>query len=242
MRDVLAIAGAVIRDAVRRKLLWVVVLFVALMAVVAPSLPSYGVGVVVAVYREVSIALTFAAAFVVCLALATTRLPQEIERRTVFNVLVRDVSRWRYLAGTWLGVFAVSGVAVLSFTVVTIAIGSVHYHAPMFRLLEAALGVWLEMGVIAAFAVFMTSRYGTVTAAVGTLAFVFIGHFSATIIPADAAWAGWVPSLTVFDVINPVAHGSGYTALYGLGMVGAAIAWVGALLEGAALLFEGRDL
>ena len=46
-------------DAIRRKLIWSVVVFAALLAFMAPSLPSYGQGVISAVYREVTIALMF---------------------------------------------------------------------------------------------------------------------------------------------------------------------------------------
>ena len=240
----LAIASSVIADAVRRKVVWVVLLFAVVLSLAIPSLPSYGVGVVDAVFREVAIALMYAAAFVVAVALSATRLPGEVDRRTVFNVLSRDVRRWHYVAGSWLGMFAVVGLSLAAFTVVALVVGQINYGSPMFVLFESTLAVWLEMGVLMAFAVLMSTRFGVVTSVVGTLAFVFVGHSVGTLLPraAEGAAPWYVPTLDVFNVINPVAHGSGYGVGYAGSMLLAFAAWTGLLLIAGSALFEGRDL
>jgi len=239
MRKMLTIATAVIADAGRRKVVWVVVLFAGLLALVVPSLPSYGQGVVGAVYREVTIALMFAASFVVALSLSANRIPGEVERRTVFNVLSRDVRRWEYVAGTWLGIFCVVGLSVLAFTVVALVAGQFVYQQFMWQLLEASVAVWFEMGVLIAVTVLMSTRFGVVTTLVGALAFTFVGHAVGSLI-VGAPW--WLPTLELFNVINPVAHGNGVTPVYLLAMSAAFVAWIGLLLLGASALFEGRDL
>lgn len=245
MARMLAIAAAVVADAVRRKVVWIVVVFAALLAFVAPSLPSYGAGVADAVFREVSIALMFAASLVVTIALAASRVPSETERRTVYSILSCDVRRWQYLSGTWLGIVGVIGATLLACSVVTVATGAVVYATVMWRLLTAAFAVWLEMGVIAAMAVALSSRFGVVTSSVGALAFVFIGHSVSTLFGADAHGGGapwYVPSLEVFDVVNPVAHGTGFSIVAALGMLGAFVAWSVLLLALGTLVFDRRDL
>ena len=244
MDKMLAIASSVVADAIRRKVVWVVLLFAAILSLAIPSLPSYGVGVVGAVFREVAIALMYAAAFVVALALAATRVPSEVDRRTVFNVLARDVRRWQYVVGSWLGMFAVVGLSLLAFTIVAVIVGRVAYGSIMVVLLEAMLAVWLEMGVLMAFTVMMSTRFGVVTSVVGALAFVFAGHSVGSLFATGPAGrAPWyVPSLDAFNVINPVAHGAGYSPAYAAAMLTAFAAWVALLLLAGAALFEGRDL
>ena len=136
-----AIAAAVVADAIRRKVVWVVLVFAVFLGLSIPALPSYGVGVAASVFREVAIALTYVAALVVALALSATRIPMEVERRTVFNVISRDVRRWQYVAGRWLGMFVVLGGVIALCSAATIAIG--YFTIPggevMWRLLEAAL-------------------------------------------------------------------------------------------------------
>ena len=244
MGKVYAIAKAVVVDAIRRKVLWIVVAFSAVLATAIPALPSYGVGVADAVFREVAIALMYAAALVMGLSLAVTRIPLEAERRTVFNVISRDVRRWQYVFSTWLGMFVVLGVMVLAFTFAAIMVGITVYGGAMWQLLEASLAVWFEIGVIMAFAVMLSCSFGAATSVIGALAFAFIGHAFVSLLnlPELAQVPWYIPNLEVFNVINPVAHGRGYGVIYGLGMTLAFIAWVALLLLGGAALYARRDL
>lgn len=243
MIKVLALSSAVLADAIRRKVVWIVVVFVALLALAIPLLPSYGVGVVDGVFKEVAIALMYAAALTVTLAMSATRIPSEIERRTVFNVLARDVRRWQYLAGTWAGIVLVTGVALVALTSVAVAAGLMVYGSLMLELFAAAFAVLLEMGVVAAFTLMMTTRVGPVTSLVGAIAFVFIGHSVLSVVAVQVEsvpW--WVPSLEVFNVIDPIAYGAGYGVVYALAMIAVFLAATALLGVLAAMLFEGRDL
>jgi ABC-type transport system involved in multi-copper enzyme maturation permease subunit len=241
-----AIAAAVVADAIRRKVVWVVLVFVVFLGLSIPALPSYGVGVAASVFREVAIALTYAAAIVVALSLSATRIPVEVERRTVFNVISRDVRRWQYVAGSWLGMFIVLGGVIALCSLSTIAIGyfTIAGNEVMWRLLEAAFAIWLEAGVVMAFAVLLSCYFGAITAVVGALAFTFIGHavISLLQLPEGTRAPWYVPSLDIFNVINPVALGTGYGPMYAGSMVLAFCAWVVLLLLGASVLFGMRDL
>lgn len=244
MDRVFVIAAAVVKDAIRRKVVWIVVIFAALLTFVAPSLPSYGVGVASSVYREISIALMFAASLVLVLALAATRVPSETERRTVFNILARDVRRWHYVTGTWVGLVAVVGVAIVCFTLIAVGAGWLVYREVMWRLFEAALAIWFETGVVAAFTVMMSSVFSPVTSVVGATAFLFIGHAAPGMLVSghdhSAPW--YLLLLETFNVINPVSHGSGYSLGYAAAMSGAFVAASGLLLLAASALFGKRDL
>jgi ABC-type transport system involved in multi-copper enzyme maturation permease subunit len=243
MRRLSAIAGAVFLDAIKRKIVYAVGFFAAILAFTAPSLPSYGAGVDVGVYREVALALTFAAAIILALALAANRIPSEVERRTVYNVVAKPVSRWEYVVGTWLGIAGVMGVVIAAFTVIDQLVGLARYGQPMWQLWEGALAIWFEVGVLTAFAAAVSAVAGAVVVTVATLTFAFIGHSRQPVLTAWPWFPGWLyPSLDSFNVINPVAHGSGYDAVYALIMVAVFVGWVVALLVLGSLGFARRDL
>jgi len=246
VNKMLAIAAAVVADAIRRKVVWVVLVFAVFLGLSIQALPSYGVGVAASVFREVAIALIYTASLVVALALSATRIPVEVERRTVFNVISRDVRRWQYVAGSWLGMFVVLGGVIALCAAATIATGyfTIPGHEVMWRLAEAAFAVWLEVGVIMAFAVMLSCSFGAITAVVGALAFTFVGHAVVSLnnLPEGARAPWYFPSLDIFNVISPVALGTGYGTLYALSMLAAFCAWVALLLLGASALFGSRDL
>lgn len=239
---IVAIASAVFLDAMRRKVVWVVLLFSAVLAVAIPALPSYGAGVAQAVYREVALALVYAALVAVTLALAANRVPGEIERRTIYNVLARGVPRWEYLVGTWAGIVVTVGIVGAMFAAVAIGVGFVTYGTVMFTLLQGVFAIWLEAGVLAAFCMAVASVSGAVVVSVASLAFLFVTHARAGLFAPDTL--GWklYPSLDTFNIITPVAHGSGVSAGYlGLAVVVFA-AWSGILLLIASAAFARRDL
>jgi hypothetical protein len=51
-----------------------------------------------------------------------------------------------------------------------------------------------------------------------------------------------VPSLNVFNVIEPIAYGQGFGLTWALSMVAVFAAWSALLLLVAAAMFKGRDL
>jgi Cu-processing system permease protein len=230
-------------DAVRRRVVYVVVFFGVVLAVAIPSLPSYGLGVVAGVYREVALALTFVASLVLVLALAANRVPSEIERRTVYNVLAKPVHRLEYLVGTWLGVMGVMGATIVGFTAIEQVVGAIRYQDPMWRLWQGAFAIWLEMGVIAAFAVAVSALSGAVVVTVASLTMLFVGHARDAVAGSGPSLLrALYPSLDTFNVINPVAHGSGIDAGYVAGMLLSFAGWVGVLLLVGVVLFGRRDL
>jgi ABC-type transport system involved in multi-copper enzyme maturation permease subunit len=238
-----SIAGAVFMDAVRRRVVYVVVFFGAILALAIPSLPSYGLGVVVGVYREVALSLTFVAALVLTLSISANRVPGEIERRTVYNVLAKPVARSDYVVGTWLGVTAVAAAAIGGFTAIEQVVGLVRYGDAMWQLWQGALGIWLEMGVLAALAIAVSTLSGPVVVVVSTLTVLFIGHSRDSVVGVDPSLArSLYPSLDAFNVIDPVAHGSGIGATILAGMLLAFAGWVGVLLLLGSLGLERRDL
>jgi ABC-type transport system involved in multi-copper enzyme maturation permease subunit len=243
IRRLLAIAGAVFLDAVKRRIVYLIVFFGAIMALAIPALPSYNVGVQSGVYREIALALTFAAALALTVGLSANRVPGEIERRTVYGVLSKAVARWEYVVGTWLGIFGVIGVCILGFAVVDIVVGQIVYTQFMPRLLEGAFAIWLEMGIVAAFAVAVSGMSGAVVVTVATLAFLFAAHSRDSLFPNGPQIALTLfPSLDAFNIINPVAYGSGIGPVYAGIMTVSFLGWVGVLLLLGSLGFARRDL
>ncbi|HEX9093743.1 MAG TPA: ABC transporter permease subunit [Coriobacteriia bacterium] len=243
-RRVLALAGAVFADAIRRRIVLAVVLFAALLTFAIPTLPTYGLGVVTGVYREVALALTFVGALVLTLALAANRIPGEIERRTIYNVAARPVGRWEYLVGTWLGIAGVMGAVIAGFTVIEQLLGLLQYGDPMWRLWQGAIAIWMEMGAIAALCVAVSAMAGPVVVVVSALSFMFVAHSKGAVLidSPSAVTKALYPSLDTFNIINPVAHGSGVGAQYMAIMLVSFVGWCGLFLLLGTLAFRRRDL
>lgn len=244
MRRILPIATAVMMDSLRRKVVYVVLVFSVLLVFAIPSLPDYGLGVEGAVFREVALALSYITGLVIALSLAANRIPSELEKRTVYNVLSKGVSRWEYMVGTWLGIVGVMAGAIAAFTIVQMTMGYITYGEMMWQLWQGALATWLEMGVISAFAVAVSAVTGPVVVVTATLAALFIGHSRSSLLGGEGALAlqPFFPSLDAFNVVNPVAHGSGVPPIYLASMLVVFAGLVGVSLTAGVVLLGRRDL
>jgi ABC-type transport system involved in multi-copper enzyme maturation permease subunit len=135
-------------------------------------------------------------------------------------------------------------VTVVALTATDLAVGWFNYHQIMWRLVEGGLAVWLESGVLAAFAIALSTLTGPVPVAVASLGFLFVGHLGGG--PAEQAGAltvsRFAPTLETFNIVNPVAHGTGVSVGYDVLMAVVAAAWVGLLLVLASVSFGLRDL
>jgi hypothetical protein len=135
-------------------------------------------------------------------------------------------------------------VCVLGFALVDIGVGQVVYREFMPRLLEGAFAIWLEMGIVAAFAVAVSGLSGAVVVTVASLTFLFAAHSRGSLFPngAPGIIAALFPSLDAFNIINPVAYGTGIGPVYLSIMTATFVGWVGLLLLLGSLGFAGRDL
>ncbi|MDO9556757.1 MAG: hypothetical protein Q7J82_04165 [Coriobacteriia bacterium] len=244
MNRMVLIARAVITDSIRRRVPYVIVLFAGALAAAIPSLPNYGMGVEPAVFREVSLALMYVAVIVLALALAANRLPAEFERRTVYAVLAKQVSRWEYLVGTWAGLTVVMTAVIAAFTVVIQVVAVLFYGDPMWVLWVGALSMLLEAGVVIAVAVAISTLMGPVVVVVATLTILFIGHSRSTLLGGlgAAELSYFYPSLDSFNIMLPVAHGNGVSALAVVSMLTVFVGFTGLALLLGVVMIGRKDL
>lgn len=103
MHQVYIIAQNTFREAIRSKLLYVLFAFVVLLIVVAALFGSVSIGDQLQVIKNFGLfSLSLAGTLYVTIA-GSTMLYKEIQRRTIFNVLARPVTRGQFLLGKFFG-------------------------------------------------------------------------------------------------------------------------------------------
>jgi len=114
----------------------------------------------------------------VVLMVGTSLVAKEIERRTIFSLLSRPISRSTYLIGKWAGltgaVWAITGVLGLSLCGVMAIRGSAAYGG---SILQATYMAALELAVITAVAVMFSALSTPVLSALYTLGVFMVGHW-----------------------------------------------------------------
>ncbi len=103
-RAVRLIAGTVLKESVRRREIYVLVLVACGLLAVIMRMDFFGLGGLTKFYREASLQVMGLTTAFAVIVLAARQLPREMENRTIYPLLARPVRRVEFLLGKLLGV------------------------------------------------------------------------------------------------------------------------------------------
>lgn len=189
--------------------------------------------------------------------MGSSLLRREMERRTLYTVLCREVTRTQFLLGKYLGllgVFAAGLGIVAALMVLYFALWGAAGGDRALPLVAAIYGNLLEIAVLTAASVLLGSFTTPALAAIGTVALYLTGHATETLleylrmpgnegleIPLKALYYAF-PNLTDFNFRVAASFGDPVPwGVLGLATLYAAV-WVAGLLGAGALLFRNREL
>jgi len=250
---IVLIAQNTFREAIRdRVLAGVTVAGLALMVLTLVARPlAMGEGTRLSVDLGLS-SISFLGLLVV-LMVGTSLVAKEIERKTIFNLLSRPISRPVYLIGKWAGLsgalWAVAGVLGLGLWTMLAILG---HGSNALPIAQAVFLAGLELTVVTAVAVMFSALSTPVLSALYTLALFLAGQWSddlrrfAQAAPGSLRMlletcANLVPNLPLFNMRSLAAAGESTTVLH-LGVAGGyAVLYCACVLALAAAAFESRD-
>jgi len=250
---VVAIAANTVRDAVRNRVLYILVFF---------SLVMIGTSVVLAtlsyverarILQDVGFAAIRFFGAAIAIFMGVGLIHREVERRTIYTILSKPVTRAHFLAGKYLGLVATLWLQ-LAIMVVAFVLVSLASHAELGAGHAIALGlVAIELAVVVAFATLFSSFATPFLAACYSVGLYLVGHLTRDLRALGAsADSDAVEQVTlwihrVFPDLS--ALNRSIEAVHGLAIPAPEVGW--ALLMGAAwclgfllvavVVFERRD-
>lgn len=157
MRKILAIAHNTFREAIRDRILYGFLFFAVALILFSLVLGQLSIGEQVRVTIDVGLAGISLFSVLMSIFLGITLLHKEIEKRTIYPVLAKPVSRAAYLVGKFLGLTATMVVQIALMTLFLLLVLALQGGAPSFGLLLAiALGL-VETLLVISMALFFTS-------------------------------------------------------------------------------------
>lgn len=255
MKNVVTLAANVIKDAARKKIFYVVFLFGLAVVALSPLLPSFELGARAQFLRDISLSLTSLFGVALAVILSVGQIPGEVDRRTIYNILSKPVSRAQYMLGKYLGILVslAAILAVIGLEVLVLIFIRLHVWTPL--IFEGIFAVFLECAVIAAFCL-MLSTFATVPVNVfAAILFYLLCHVKSGFLHQELvagttgatkvfAWAFYyvIPNLENFNLSQPVGYGGGASLAYMVRVTGYALLFVVIFLVAGCLVFRAKDL
>ncbi len=260
--SVLAIARNTLRENIRDKILYNLILFALLMI-----LSSFVLGQLTLGYEDkviVDIGLSSISIFgtLIAIFIGIGLVYKELERRTVYSLLAKPVHRWEFILGKYLGLLftLMINVSVMTLGVwLTLAYNGNVAMESYVRLLPAVYLIFLSLALTTAVALVFSAFSTPALSALFTFFLWLIGHFNADLIQfaviTKSAVAGYaakvlyyvlpnISNFTVADSRNVIQSGAYYEPIRAAAVGWAtlyALLYCSVLLVIATGIFSRRD-
>ena len=253
---ILHIATNTFREAVRDRVLYNLIGFALLMSAAAVLVGQISIQIERLVVINLGLTAVSLFGIVIAIFIGIGLVSKEIDKRTLYTVLSRPVRRWEFIAGKF---FGLSGTLVVNTFFMAIGVFAAlayvshHFESSDVGILVALYFIVLQFVIITALALFFSSFSTPIFSAIFAFWLFVIGSFAQDLrnfahmthgithwLATGAAYL--IPNFSTLNVISQVAHGEPVPHRLILLNTAYALVYSLAVLSGAVLIFERRNL
>ncbi|NJR65853.1 MAG: ABC transporter permease subunit [Leptolyngbyaceae cyanobacterium CRU_2_3] len=176
---ILVVASNVFREVIRDRVLYVIAFFAIALIVAAVLLPEVSGGSGDKIILDVGLATISLLGLVIAVFIGTGLVNKEIEKRTVYVMIAKPISRAEFIVGKHWGLSAVLAVLVSAMMAIYLGVLTAKQIAyPLDSILLAALFQFLELSLMTAIAILFGVFTNSLLALFLTFAVYLMGHLS----------------------------------------------------------------
>lgn len=254
MMRIYAVAENTFREAVRDKVLYVLLFFAAATIFGSKALAWISVGQDIKIITDLTLKATSIFGVLITIFVGTNLIYKEIDKRTLYTILSQPMHRYEFLLGKYLGLMALLAVVTLVMTGTSALYLILMGGTITTGYLLAVLLIYWKLLLVTAFALLMSSMSSPILGAIVVFSLYWFGHatgvfidlppqFDDTFAKIFLQWAYYIiPNLSNFDIHKEAANGIPinpayitYVLLYGL-------AYTTVLLLLATMAFQRKDV
>ena len=172
-----AIALNTFREAIRDRILYLLLVFALLLIGASRLLSMLTVGSEDKIIKDLGLSAISVFGVLTAVFVGVSIVFKEIEKRTVFTLLACPVRRWHFIAGKYAGLLSVLGLIVGVMSGALCLLLAVRGE-PFLPLLPAILLIFFELAMVTAFAILFSTLTNPMLAALWTFVAYVVGHLT----------------------------------------------------------------
>ncbi|MCE9560066.1 MAG: ABC transporter permease [Armatimonadetes bacterium] len=161
MRVIFSIAATTIGEAIRRRVLLVILLVGTLLLAIAPGLQVLSARQERTVLKSFMFGTMQLTSAAIAIILTVYLIPNEIDRRTIYTILCKPVRRWQFLVGKYVGAIGALGMMMALMTFISVILFYVMQRdAPVSELAgigQVAVMYYVQMCILAAVSITLST-------------------------------------------------------------------------------------
>ena len=252
MNAIAAIAQNTFREAIRDRVLYLILAFALVLIGLGHFVSLLTIGSEIKIVKDLGLSAISVFGLLTAVFVGVSLVFKEIERRTVYTLLAQPVRRWQFVCGKFVGLSLVLASSVL-LTGAALLIAVAVQGESTAGLVSAIVLAFVELELVAAFAVLFSTFTNPILAAVGTVATYVVGHLSWSFdllerrIPAESGKLlcrglhALLPNLDRLNVKSAAVHGVALPPGYFAAAVVYGALYTVAVLILACFIFERRE-
>jgi ABC-type transport system involved in multi-copper enzyme maturation permease subunit len=255
-RRVWSIARNTFREAVRDRVLYNLVLFVLLITAAAIFVGELSGGQERKIIVDLGLSAMLLFGVFIAIFVGVGLVYKEIERRTIYAIFAKPVTRGEFLVGKYLGLCLTLAINVLAMGAgVSAALLYVNrgWDPLVVHIWVAIFLIYVELAILTGVALLFSSFSSPALSALLTFFVFIIGHFSGDLkslaMSTPNKSARWLfsalyylfPNLANYSFITPVSYGNLPSPSFVIAVTSYALLYVIVILTAATLIFSRRN-
>ena len=251
---ILTVALNTYREAVRDKVLYVLLFFAGATILCSKALGYISIGQDIKIITDISLAAISVFGALIAIFVGTNLVYKEIDKRTIYTILSRPIWRFEFIVGKYLGLALLIAIVTALMGLFTAAYLAVLGGRVEFVFAEAILLVYWKLLLVTALSVLLSTVTSPILGAIVVLSCYFIGHATSILIDLPPHFDGTIikevmtfvyytmPNLSNFDIWREYANGVTVPHSYVVWTVLYGTVYTGLLLFLAAMAFQDKDV
>lgn len=173
-----AIAFNTFKEAIRDRILYLLLFFAAVCLLMSRVLALLTVGDPLKIIRDVGLSAISLFGMLMAILIGTGLVYKEIDKRTIYTLLAKPIRRSHFLLGKFLGLIFTLFIMLALMSVIFLAVIYFYSFQIEWRMLLALGFLFLELCLITAVAIFFSCFSSPILSSIFSLSFYLIGHLS----------------------------------------------------------------
>lgn len=250
----LTVALNTYREAVRDKILYVLLFFAGATILASKALGWISIGEDVKIIADISLAAISIFGALIAIFVGTSLVYKEVDKRTIYTILSQPMWRHEFVFGKYIGLTMLIGTVTG-----TMGLGAAAYIALLggavnITFFEALLLIYCKLLLVTALSVLMSTLTSPILGAIIVLTAYFVGHATSIMIDLPQHFDGTlakrviesayylVPNLSNFDIWREYANGVPVPHTYVAWTIGYGALYTTMLLFLSAVAFQDKDV
>lgn len=175
---ILAIAGITFKEAKRDRVLYLLFFFAVFSIVSSRILALLTVGDRVKIIKDVGLGSINIFGVLMAVLIGTGLVYKEIDKKTIFTLLAKPLSRVEFIVGKFIGLVVTLAVMITAMTVIFLLNLYFHQFTIEWQLLIAIAFIFVELILITAVAILFSTFSSPILSSIFSLSFYLIGHLT----------------------------------------------------------------